>query len=1091
MNALSEITLVHDQPDAKPMMRELCHLVTWSQQVFTDVDRSSLEWRSLALDDVVGKFSPWVQQLYILRAKGVARNEQLEFEEVARHLMPLYYLLQLSTASKVVLGAIDMVAAAVAQEGLDVQLAERCRMSLPMIMEVISTVDRLNSGTQDLALRQMSKHRPCGFSLAPREERRARLHQIVQATRQVLEDPATCRILSVNSCCKESETDKDEQSTQASEGDRDEIALSLARLCPEAAAAGSLPEGYTLLHFLCEHTHDTHLIRLAASISGDLDARDDKGHRPLDYALQNPHADVAQCLLELIRDGTASSHHSHHTGGVLGHDRPSNFNSLEEPAAHCGVLAPLEAPQLQQVISPNGQVVQPLSEPLAVDTPPEQTKETTTRDAAVKGPPRDANLGNMFMLRTQLATATRENDQLREKASEIEMLRTRVAILADENNALRDTSATQSSSSSTHQRQPSPQCVLPVLPTLVETDHRLRESAPDLTPKVLWSSAPAALLSTPSRPTAAGSFKSSPSVGNATAETASVDNGGLPPSDSPKSVVPPLKGKGKGKTKGCPKLTDNSNTLTIAEGKGKGKGKASASEPTKPTLAPTTDLKSVNWTRFVNGAQIEEGTTIWDTVNKIYDAQKYMDFVPVDEIEQRFSKNASVAAKPEKERRKDSDTKKAKITKLDSISQDQRFQIEVSLRTLPLSVNTGSKALLAITNLNRSLLSAEAVSTLQRFLCPTKEQEQQLRTTRQLGEQEAEKALEECMAEDARPDPFVWHPVEQFMEDLSQLPACSMRLSCWSFLYNLPERVNHLQQNLDRFEQMVHCFTTSQELPSLLGLVLAFGNYLNGGKNEKRLGQADGFHVEMLGRPGGLDVLNDSQGRNVRQLIFKVFFTEFQETAERLLLELSPMFALVQRRLGKDSDGAPELKKTVRVQIEELDKQLVQLKREFSKKQQELTQGLPLITDPADKFASEIPADFEHERKRVDELVARKDLVLKQFKALIANYKAETYRGDPVTENGRVKDGNPKEPMTSEVWCKIWDDFFVVTSLILSFDEKKQKEIMEPRFCKEDSQITVESLKVMWRLQDPKPTNTKKKAVASRGLAEKRHSCVF
>merc|ERR1740133_257116 len=126
------------------------------------------------------------------------------------------------------------------------------------------------------------------------------------------------------------------------------------------------------------------------------------------------------------------------------------------------------------------------------------------------------------------------------------------------------------------------------------------------------------------------------------------------------------------------------------------------------------------------------------------------------------------------------------------------------------------------------------------------------------------------------------------------------------------------------------------------------------------------------------------------------------------MLELAPMFALVQRRMVKDSDNCPDLKKSVRVQIEELDKQLVQLKNEFTSKHKELKDGLQRIADPADKFFVEIPQEFERERKRVDELSDRKDLVLQQFKALLGMYKAETYRGDAVVENGRMKEGNPK-----------------------------------------------------------------------------------
>ncbi|CAE7944907.1 Fmn1, partial [Symbiodinium sp. KB8] len=256
-------------------------------------------------------------------------------------------------------------------------------------------------------------------------------------------------------------------------------------------------------------------------------------------------------------------------------------------------------------------------------------------------------------------------------------------------------------------------------------------------------------------------------------------------------------------------------------------------------------------------------------------------------------------------------------------------------------------------------------------------------------------------------------------------------------------------------------FLTSVEIPFLLSLVLAFGNYLNGGKNEKRLGQADGFHVELLGRPGGLDVVNDAQGCNLRQLIFTVYCEKHQGRAEQLLRELAPMFGLVQRRLGKDAQGVPQIRKSVRVQIEELDKQLMQLKSEFSARHQELKDGLKQISDPADKFVVEVPPEFERARQQVEDLVRQKDTVVQQFKLVLANFKAETYRGDSVIVDGQVKDGNPKEEMTSDVWCKIWDDFFVPGERVLTFDEKRQKELIEPHFCK-DSPLTVESLAILW-----------------------------
>jgi len=67
-----------------------------------------------------------------------------------------------------------------------------------------------------------------------------------------------------------------------------------------------------------------------------------------------------------------------------------------------------------------------------------------------------------------------------------------------------------------------------------------------------------------------------------------------------------------------------------------------------------------------------------------------------------------------------------------------------------------------------------------------------------------------------------------------------------------------------------------------------------------------------------------------------------------------------------------------------------------------------------------------------------------------------------------MKEGNPKEEMTSEVWCQLWDDFFLPSTVMLSFDEKKRKEVLEPRLCK-DEPISLESLEILWRLRSDKP----------------------
>ena len=63
---------------------------------------------------------------------------------------------------------------------------------------------------------------------------------------------------------------------------------------------------------------------------------------------------------------------------------------------------------------------------------------------------------------------------------------------------------------------------------------------------------------------------------------------------------------------------------------------------------------------------------------------------------------------------------------------------------------------------------------------------------------------------------------------------------------------------LSDFLQVVECFQESEMLPTLLGIILAVGNYLNGGTNR---GQADGFDIESLAK---LEGIKDATGKDIR-----------------------------------------------------------------------------------------------------------------------------------------------------------------------------------------------------------------------------------
>jgi len=393
--------------------------------------------------------------------------------------------------------------------------------------------------------------------------------------------------------------------------------------------------------------------------------------------------------------------------------------------------------------------------------------------------------------------------------------------------------------------------------------------------------------------------------------------------ESVQEAVPASQAKGKGKGPKGP----GPGSGPANHGKGKGKGKQ-AKGPTKASIEHAQDMKSLPWTRFVMGSHLpEDEETIWSRVKEADEKDGFLGVIPVEELEKRFSKTTGTQ-KVEKADPEKSEAKKSKAARIDGITSEQRFQIEVSLRTLPARLNNSSKAVKAILDLDAAAMPTECIHGLHRFLCPSEQQEEELRAKQEACQHEYDLKLAEWKQagepQDQVPELPQWDPVEQYMLGLMQIPGCELRLATWGFLCQLPDRIAVLKANSDKVEAMIRCFSQAQELPTLLGLILAFGNYLNGGKNQKRLGQADGFHLEALGRPGGLDVVNDPQGQNVRQLIFKVYFEKFPERASRLLEELAPLFNLVKRRVGK-SDGVPAITKDVYVQLEDLDKQVSQL----------------------------------------------------------------------------------------------------------------------------------------------------------------------
>merc|ERR1711972_403160 len=253
-------------------------------------------------------------------------------------------------------------------------------------------------------------------------------------------------------------------------------------------------------------------------------------------------------------------------------------------------------------------------------------------------------------------------------------------------------------------------------------------------------------------------------------------------------------------------------------------------------------------------------------------------------LEQNFSKNAQ----PPKEKPKKLDDVKKDTVKLLRITTDEKPELrgarEASLKQL-MSTQEVAKAIM---DLDDAALTLDHLCMVRQNACPNPKQLLELQEARR-----------------TQPNVPMALP-EQYMWVLGQIPACQQRIKCWEFVRTYKERTTSYVENLKHFEAIVECFRSSKMLPSILGLVLAVGNYLNGDSNR---GQADGFDIETLGK---LETVKGADARDIRHFIFKVYFNNLETDAAILIEELAPCFGNVSRNLNKNSDGTEILSKGAR-----------------------------------------------------------------------------------------------------------------------------------------------------------------------------------
>ncbi|XP_045150214.1 formin-2 [Echinops telfairi] len=198
----------------------------------------------------------------------------------------------------------------------------------------------------------------------------------------------------------------------------------------------------------------------------------------------------------------------------------------------------------------------------------------------------------------------------------------------------------------------------------------------------------------------------------------------------------------------------------------------------------------------------------------------------------------------------------------------------------------------AVVNLDNSVVDLETLQALYENRAQSDELEKIEKHGRSSKDKENTKSLDKP---------------EQFLYELSLIPNFSERVFCILFQSTFSESICSIHRKLELLQKLCETLKNGPGVMKILGLVLAFGNYMNGGN--KTRGQADGFGLDIL--PKLKDVKSSDNSRSLLSYIVSYFLRNFDEDAgkEQCVFPLPEPQDLFQASQMKFEDFQKDLRK--------------------------------------------------------------------------------------------------------------------------------------------------------------------------------------
>ncbi|XP_059136258.1 formin-2 isoform X2 [Peromyscus eremicus] len=198
----------------------------------------------------------------------------------------------------------------------------------------------------------------------------------------------------------------------------------------------------------------------------------------------------------------------------------------------------------------------------------------------------------------------------------------------------------------------------------------------------------------------------------------------------------------------------------------------------------------------------------------------------------------------------------------------------------------------AVVNLDNSVVDLETLQALYENRAQSDELEKIEKHSRSSKDKENAKSLDKP---------------EQFLYELSLIPNFSERVFCILFQSTFSESICSIRRKLELLQKLCETLKNGPGVMQVLGLVLAFGNYMNAGN--KTRGQADGFGLDIL--PKLKDVKSSDNSRSLLSYIVSYYLRNFDEDAgkEQCVFPLAEPQELFQASQMKFEDFQKDLRK--------------------------------------------------------------------------------------------------------------------------------------------------------------------------------------